>query len=255
MHLTDDELLALIDGELTPRGKGRAVQHLDECLSCAQRLEGWRESEAHAAELLRATDHPAPDVSADQVMALASRPPSRRWRAELAAGLALLILTAAATAAVPGSLLRRYAERLLARTSFSDTRVTPMGHHESSSPHHSAASGIAWVPVGDVEILFRDTQSAGVMRITLGDSGAVRVAHQGGSAGYSLTNTGIVVENAGSSASYAIVLPRGEARVVIRVGDRAVFKKRDSQITADGVRESRGTYVVAFTKLGRRKQP
>jgi anti-sigma factor RsiW len=254
MHLSDEELLALDDGELPRRRTDRALQHLAECLACAQRLKGWRESEVQLAKLLHAVDHPAPAVSADQLIARATVLSTPHWRPALAAGFALLILAGAAAAAVPGSFVRRYAERMLARAPFSMARPAS-GRHAPSGAQQTAASGIAFVPSRDVEILFRDAQSAGEMRITLRDSDVVRVAHSGGSAAYTLTDAGVMVENVGSGASYAIVLPRGETRAVIRVGNRAVFTKRNAHVSTTAAQDSSGAYVLDFTHLSRRKDP
>jgi hypothetical protein len=254
MHLTDEELLALDDGELALRRKERALQHLAECTACAQRLKSWRESEVQVGEILHTADHPMPSVSVDQVIARATAPSTAPWRPALAAGFALLILGGAAAAAVPGSFVRRFAEHMFTSAPFSTTRPASR-RNAPSGAQQTAASGIAFVPSRDVEILFRDAQSTGEVRITLRDSDMVRVAHSGGSAAYTLTDAGVMVENVGSSASYAIVLPRGETRAVIRVGNRAVFTKRNAHVSTTAAQDSSGVYVLDFTHLSRRKDP
>jgi hypothetical protein len=95
-------------------------------------------------------------------------------------------------------------------------------------------------------------QSAGAIRITLGDSRTLRVMHTGGAAGYALTDSGVAVDNAHSSASYQITVPRGTPLVRVRAGDRVVFAKEGARITAAVPPDSSGAYAIAFARLGTR---
>lgn len=249
MHPTDRELLALEDGELPTARQLALARHLAGCPACARRLHEWRESEVSAAALMRAVDHRPPEVAADLVIARATRDVVTRWRPAIAAGFAVLILGAAAVAAaLPGSTLRRYVQRVLAAPA-ATSRVPSTGVAAAVRPRQDGLSGIAFVPTSGVDIVFREMQTMGEIRITLGDASAVRVAHAGGHAAYSLDDAGVVVENARSSASYAIVLPRTGKRARILIGDHTVFAKKDDHIVTAAARDSSGSYVLVFTQL------
>jgi hypothetical protein len=125
---------------------------------------------------------------------------------------------------------------------------------EQRTPERGAASGIAFVPTQSVDVVFREVQRAGTIRITLGDSPALRVMHTEGVAGYTLTGSGVAVDNAHSGADYQIIIPRSAPLVRIRAGDREVFTKRGAHIAAAVAPDRGGVYEIAFAQLGGRSQ-
>ncbi len=250
MHLQSDELAALADGESTNARAEEATRHLAECSECAGRVERFERTHLYVAQLLQALDHGVPDVSADAVIARARRRPTRR-RGALAAGIAALLIAGGAAATVPGSPMRRYVERVLA----GDRSLVPQRPSVAARGGDrtvNGASGVAFVPVAGVDVVFRDAQSAGAILITLSDAAALRITHEGGSAGYALTGDGVFVENAASSASYHITLPRNVPRARVRVGDQVVFAKDGARIATAAVRDRSGAYVITFSQLSRR---
>lgn len=252
-HPSDQELLALEDGELTARPVRDLLGHLAECTSCAARRDEVRGNALRTSALLAAIDHRRPSVSVDAVIARARMSTGVQWRPLVAAGVAVIMLASAATAAVPGTALHRYLARVFAVSPAPLPRRAPTAPVAAPATRHLGASGIAFVPASTVEVVFRDGQTAGAIRITLRDSQFVRLEHYGGNAGYALTATGVVVENAGSRASYVLMLPRAGRHVVVRVGNRIVFARTNDHIATAAARDSSGSYVLAFTHLSGRE--
>lgn len=139
-HVTEDRLLAHLDGELPP-GETRAVaEHLGGCAECAARYEAVGRRAAAAEEALRTLDVPPPwtempgplraaargaraaerprEAPANEVDEAEETPtvrpldsaPSRRgtpwWRRPVAVAAGFLLLVAAGASAIPGSPLR-----------------------------------------------------------------------------------------------------------------------------------------------------
>ncbi len=251
MHPSAQDLMAFEDGELTASTHRLVREHLAACPPCRMQVDHWHAEERHTRRLLSALDHRAPMVSVDAVIARANRPSRTEWRQVLAAGVTLTLLAGVATAAVPGSALRRYLDRHIAATTFpvpTRVRTVPNG---ARAPE-SAASGIGFVPAAAIDIAFHHMQSAGTIRIMLRDTLAVRVEHSSGSAGYLLTSTGVEIENAGSRASYTLVLPRSATRISVRVGNRTIFTRTADGITTIAADDRSGAYVVTFTHLNER---
>jgi hypothetical protein len=248
VHLRDHDIEALAGGAMPGASGEAARRHVLECAACARQLERWREDEEHTARLLTLIDHPAPPVSVDALIARA-RQHRARWRVPIAAGIAAALIAGAAAAAVPGSPVRRYVERVLTAVRPGAPRRTPI---DRRAPEPGAVSGIAFVPARSVDVTFREVQSAGSIRITVGDSPTLRVTHAGGTAGYELTDDGVVIDNAHSGASYQVSVPQSAPLVRVRAGDHVVFTKQGARITAAVAPDRGGAYVIAFAQLGRR---
>ncbi|MDQ6635158.1 MAG: zf-HC2 domain-containing protein [Gemmatimonadota bacterium] len=255
MHPSDETLQALAHGELPLARQSEVRRHLAECPACERLLVDWKETEAYAARLLRTLDHPAPTVSVDALIARAAPRVRTRRHAAVAAGIAALVVAGVAAAAVPGSPVRQYVERVMGTPSIARSPHAPMTRRTPIRAAQPEASGIAFVPANSVEVTFRDSQLAGVLRITVADSIAVRIAQRGGSAGYALTDAGVSVENTGSIASYDLVLPRTLPHATVRVGQRIVFTTTHEHITTAAARDSSGSYVIRFTDVDKRRAP
>ena len=116
---------------------------------------------------------------------------------------------------------------------------------------HAPASGLAFVPSGTIAVVFHEPQASGAIRIALGDTPSLRIAHAGGPATYVLTTEGVTVNNPGSGASYDITIPRSLARAEVRVGARLVFLKDGTQVVTLALRDTAGVYVIPFVPIGR----
>ncbi len=241
MHLTSAELETLVDGEsLSPR-TDRANQHLAACATCGVALAQRRVVRREVAALLRAVDHFPPVVSPDLLIARARRVQRSRWPGMAAGIAAVAVAVVGAAAVIPHSPLRVYLGRL-ARIESAAPAV--------QQPAEPPASSVGFTPASVVNVTFVSTQASGEIDVTLSDSAVVRVAHHAGSASYVVTAEGMVVENAGSDASYEVTVPRAASSVHIRVGSRTIFARDGGHVSTAGVLDANGHYLIRFAALG-----
>ena len=231
MHLTEAEVTTLAHGELPDAQGGEAFLHLAKCEECARRYDGFLAAERDVERLLHALDHAAPRVTADSVIGRAVRRPFPP-RAAIAAGITVLVIAGTAAAAA-GSPIRRYIERILAAAR---PPIAPR-----------PPSGIAFVTTSGVDVRFRAEQRTGVIRVKVGADAMLSITHNGGTAGYALTDHGLSVENSASTASYEITIPGAAAYSRILVGDRVVFFKDGARIASPFPRDSAGSYRITFS--------
>src|SRR5689334_1525934 len=101
MHLNDDRIQRLIDGELSTADQRSARTHLAECATCRVQMDAAGDDASAVSTLLLALDGPAPAISFDRIEARAR---SRRtpWRRS-AIGWAVAAVVAVAAVAAPGS--------------------------------------------------------------------------------------------------------------------------------------------------------
>ena len=247
MHVSDEGLYALLDGELSPHATAEIRAHLNRCPTCGHRWEELERQRREVAQLLGSLDCAPPQISPDALLARARTRP-KRGRGLLAAGLATLLIGAVAVA-FAGSLPRQWLARLL--PNLGSPRV-----RQPSQLRSSRRSGIALVPGQALEVAFREAQAVGSISITLVADSQVTVRALGDTVGYSVGTDAVVIANAGrTTASYEIVLPRSLPRVSVRVGRRVVFSKNDSEIVAPVSPDSASEYVIPFTALPGKNQP
>jgi hypothetical protein len=158
-------------------------------------------------------------------------------RGALAAGVALLVVAAAA-AAFPHSPVRQWLGH-----AWGTGRERAPARAPASEAGPSRQTGVALVPESSIEIVFRERQAAGTIRIALDDGAqaAVRTVGVDTTVAYTVAPGRVIVDNADALASYEIVIPRAVTRARVRVGDRVVFAK-------DGAAVSGGA-LIDFTQL------
>ncbi len=202
-------------------------------------------SDDSLAMLLRAVDHPVPTISIDTIMSRARR--RTRWHAWLGAA-AVLFAAGAAAAAVSPSTVVRYVRAVLAhqRAEIAGIARRPAVSSATARRPAQAVRGVSFVPGNRVDIAFRDRQATGVLRVRIADVPSVQLSHDSSVAAYTLTATGVMVDNAGSSASYELVIPRNVARARVVVGARTVLIKEADRVTSTGIRDTAGDYVIAI---------
>ena len=240
MHLTDLDLHALLDGELLEIHAAQIRGHLGDCPACARKHSDLEREREETAALLASLDHivPRPDVEA--VVARARR---SNWhgRRALAAGLALLVVAVGAAAALPHSPVRQWLGRVLGVG-----RRHAAVARDTNGAVQSGRNGVALLPGPSIEVVFRERQSAGSIRILL-DSGPDAVVQTvGGAVRYAVGPSRVVVDNAHASASYEVLIPRTVPRARVRIGDRVVFAKEQAAISCDVPADSAGRYVIDF---------
>jgi|GEM_PF-3142829 anti-sigma factor RsiW len=104
-HLTDEQIVALLDGELTPGERTAAEHHLMACARCADLL----------ARQERANRALAVELAADLAVGPPTEEAAVRWRLRPAVGAAGAGMLAGAVGAlmVAGLLVRRHRRALL----------------------------------------------------------------------------------------------------------------------------------------------
>jgi hypothetical protein len=240
-HPSDAELQSLGDGELAAADERRLRRHLEGCDACAARQRGLQLAGRRIGEWLGLLDHPAPAVDVETVTRRAGGRLRPARPGLVAAAVATVLLAAVAAAAViPGSPLRRFVASVLEERSPVEAPPRP-----EPAPRPPPASGVAFVPEPDLEVVFLRSQPEGAIRISLAETPEVRVRVVGGRAAYELDPARLVVDNEGEAGTYEVRLPRDLPRVRVRIGDRVVFEKRAAAITGDFL-ERRETYVVPF---------
>lgn len=190
--------------------------------------------------LLASIDHPAPVLSANDVITRA-RFRSRR-RTALAAAAAVVLAASVATAAVPGSYFWRSVRHFIDRQA-----AAPAPRHSSDAGTSDAtARGIAFVPGPQVDVDFRAEQASGALEVRWADVSSVMLAQTGSrtEAHYALTPGGVIVDNGGSIASYSLVLPRTLARARVRIAGRLVLSKDADSVSCAGARVDSGSCVI-----------
>lgn len=196
------------------------------------------------AQLLTLLDHPVPRVDATQIMTRVRK--SRTKKSAMLAAAALLFAATIATAAVPGTALHD-----LVRTLFEEESTAVVNPHRGSrvqrEPPAAAPRGIAFAPRDHATIVFRAEQSSGELYVRVDSSSSVKITATGdGDARYELTPDGAEVENAGSTASYEIVIPAALAHATVRVNGRVMSSKEGAELVCNAKRASTGRCVVAL---------
>jgi len=246
MHLDDERVQRLLDGELSPAAERSAREHLVACAECRARAAEAEREETELAGLLHLLDHPAPALSAEAIAVAARRRagPSVRW----AAGLLLAAGLAGAAYATPGSPIPGWIARLAERT---EGRRSPPGPAPAASQAEDpGVAGIA-VPPGERLLLsFDSAQAEGEAAVRLLDEATeVTVRAPAGAATYLAGADRLTIANGVTRASYAIDVPRGAPRVEIQVAGTRVFLKEGASITARaGTDSATGVYRLPLTR-------
>jgi hypothetical protein len=234
MHLGEETIQRVLNGELEHSEESRAHLHLGECAECRARVEVASQEEKETHELLRSLDHPAPAVRAEAIAARAQQRP-RHGGMRRAAGILVVVGLAGAAYALPGSPLPQWAASALSwiRESIGVAPATAPDAvpKDSGSP----MSGIAVSPGKNLVIVFVSSQSEGNARVSLSEESDIVVRGPSGSATFTSEPERIVVHNEGSTQSYEIAVPQNAPRVEIRVGDKAIFLKEGATMAPENL--------------------
>lgn len=252
MHLSEPELFLVSDDPADPRQR-----HVASCASCAARVERARRFDRALPALLRGLDHEAsalgPPLRAIDVVALArQRTRERRARSRRAwlGGLATLAAASAAAAAIPSTRWHALVERFTRTPVVSpESAVSAPEAPTSEAPATRGSIAIAASPA--VTVSFRFVQPAGVIRVILTDASQVRVEHSGGAPRYVVSPRGVGIENAESTASYLIRVPKSSDSVEVRIAGRLVFAKHGMSITGMARSDGPDAYHLDFSSLTR----
>jgi hypothetical protein len=246
MHLDEEQVQRLLHGEMAGTDVTPVREHVEQCADCRLRLEEARRDEEEVAELLRHLDHPSTRVTAKSIVAR-SHSNHRRWMNRAAAILLTLSLGGVAWAA-PQSPLRALVGSVIDWMGGSPESQTPPATAPATPPPAPGAAGIAVPPGQSLVILFMKVQADGAAHVVLTDGADVVVRAPAGAAAFTSNDDRLLIDNAGSSASFEIEIPRTAARVEIRVGGERIFEKNGPRVTAATAVQSGERYVFALKR-------
>jgi hypothetical protein len=242
MHPDDYELHSWIDGELEANAKAIVDVHVATCESCRTRTAEMHTAERRLYASLAVLDVPAPTVSFASVAARASqtRVP---WRRIAAAVIVTLSLSGVAIASVRGPLaLWVAAAARLFSTERAPARRSPPTPSAPVSP--AGIAGVAMRPGRSISVSFAHNQAGGDLRIVLVDDSVLQLTAPTGAATFTSSSGALLVNNAGSSASFDVRIPRGAARVEIRIADRVVYLKVGSHVSPGASTDGAGVTIL-----------
>lgn len=246
MHLSEHDLAAVLHEE--PGGEELGA-HVASCDACTARLRAVRDEDRRAAVLLALLDHPVPDIDAATVMA--SRRQSRPWPVKLlAAGVVFLLISAGVAAAIPSSPFHRYLVDVIhgmkPDASIARNRGGVLPEPQETASLSASPSGVVFAPDSSLEIVFKQTQRAGSVRVTIGDAAFVSVKSLNGSGSFDLGRREIVEDNAGGSGDFTVTIPESLRFFVIRVGRDTIFERTGSEVITVGTREGARSFVLGL---------
>lgn len=237
-HLSDGDIVRLLDEELDPGERARVEAHVTACEECSRRVRGIRRRSARLGELLRSSDWEAPpapvavpvtapEVSRDELARRRARRERERRTApapwlRAAAIVAVLLgvgIVATPLRAVVADWLETQWERIVAPGG----REAPAAEPSAAPAEPAPGSRVQFVPQGSVftlEVAAR--QAGGAVELARSDARQAVAEQVGGGtpADLLVLPSGVRIENdPASSASYRVVVPEHVRTVRVRVGD------------------------------------
>jgi len=246
MHLDEEQVQRLLDGELTGQGETSARRHLEVCGDCRARLDGAEKEEGEVATLLRQLDGPLPLVDADAIAVRARG--HELWWLRRAAGFVLVLGIAGAVYAMPGSPLRPWVRAV---ATWVGVRPDPAPPAPSLAPApEPQLAGIAVAPGKNLLIQFTSPQTAGGCRVSLTDGAEVVVRAPLGAATFTSGVDRLVIDNQGSAAVFEIEIPSAAPRIEIRVRDNRIFLKEGSRVSTEETSGFTGPFLLPLGPSG-----
>lgn len=247
MHLSERDIAALLHGEAT---LPTFVEHLAACADCTQKVRVARAADRITGERLAFLDHSVPMISPRAVMV--PRVVERQWPSkQIAAGATLLFLAFGAAAALPASpfhgMLLRAVAALRPHGSSNPALSSGVAPQRDAGGRPDTNSGVLFVPDSSLDIVFRQTQTGGAIRLTFVKESLASVNSLGGSQSFDLGQRQVLANNASSSGSYSISIPVTLNAVVIRIGSDTVFKRAGADITTVGRMDGRGSFTLPLS--------
>ena len=240
MHLDDDRIQRLIDGEL-PAGDGAAARaHLHGCAACRDRLREAEDDVGGIHSLLATLDGPPTPVTVDRVVDAASRArgrgprvggPRLRW----AAGIAIGLGAAGAAYALPGSHLRAW---LASRV---ESRGVPAGEQAAIA---ETAPGISILPGANLVVEVTGTGGSPDVTVALTEGPELTVQARGGSASFRSDAARLRAVADDPDVTFEIEIPRQAARVELVRDGSTIFLKRGDAVRTAPAPDEEGRYVL-----------
>jgi Putative zinc-finger len=256
MHLDDERVQRLLDGELSPSEERAAREHVVDCADCRQLLGAAERDHANARDLLARLDPPPasagkpsqPEPAIDFISILEevrrrghAERRARRRPLQWAAGFLLVAGLAGLAYAIPGSPVRAWIDRLVAR-------VGGGANQAPSNQESSGGAGIAVAPGDRLVVLFQSAQALGVARVSW--TAGAEVVVRSSSPRHTFTSDAevIMVANHGSQDDFEIEIPRAAPRVEIQVGGTRVFMEEGGRVTSHSGTVSGDVYEIPLSR-------
>ncbi len=239
MHLDDDHIQRLIDGELAPDVAARARAHSETCAECGTLVASAARESAEIASLLHTLDDEPPQASADAIAWRAREASAPDWRRRAAGIVVALALAGGAYAFVaPGSPLRTWVVALVA------PRAPEQGAPPAPAPQMENA-GIAVAPGASFVIAIPSAREGARAVITLTDDVALSIRAQSGAATFT-SATGRAIVSLHGPAVLDVRIPRTAPRVEIVLGGRSVLRADAGRVLAPTAVEDGGVYTLSL---------
>lgn len=218
-HVTDEEMIRYVDGELGAPERSQVDDHLEACAGCRRELRSLRRTSERLAEDLELAGLPE---SLRDFKPRRSPPGSGTSRGGVAAAATVLLLVAAAAlAAAPGSPFRAWLAE-----SMSDVSVW-LGDVSEARPS-SSSSGLGVEPHDGVILVAVDEATSGAsVRVRLVDGSYAAVWARG--ARYHTAAGRVDVR--GANGDVRVHLPRSATRAELWIeGERTLVREGDSVV-------------------------
>ncbi len=240
MHLTDEQVQRLVDGESPGPSRPALLDHGAACPECGERLAAAAAQRAQILTRLRVLDHPVPPLSAETIINLAQRrrPSFARW----AAVTLLTFGLAGAAYAAPGSPLPEWIKALSSWLHPGpESPPRPVVPPPAPPP---ARAGIAVLPGRRLSILFEVEGTGDSARVSLVDGAEVAVRAESGAAGFNAGADRLIVVMRGGSSNFEVQIPRSAPLVEILTGGKRIFLKTGDRISTGAAPAPDGSYHI-----------
>ncbi|MBW3655506.1 MAG: hypothetical protein KY444_05335 [Gemmatimonadetes bacterium] len=236
-HLSDGEIVQLVDGVLAGPGRERADAHLAGCHACGGRLRQVRTRSARLTHLLAEADWPLPPARVPDELSV--RRTRRTLWLRIAAGVLLLVSAGAVASPLRARMLGWVSDGW---AWIAEEEVRPSRTNATTPPAPAAsAARVSFVPAGGVLTLEFDHAGPGrTVELAPSGSASAVVEQVGGTSPVELLmiphESRVRVRNGPADASdYRVRVPDGAERVRIRVRGRPTVTLTRAQL-ADGER-------------------
>jgi hypothetical protein len=243
-HAEYGTLLAYVDGELDETNVSALESHLEACSGCREELADVRHLSDEASQALGLISAAPPIAEARarveaRIAAQRRRRFVPRWEFATAgllkAAAVVLVVAGAASAAIPGSPVRRWAASLFDRTGDASSQttqpqaVTPIEPQSpTQEPPATSVPMILHADAGRIRVSVHRTDPAAdvTVRVVDGDEGQIRPVSDGtrfrSGEGY--------VDVYDISKGVLIEIPRDLAGATVEVDGRLIFRKEGASV-------------------------
>jgi hypothetical protein len=254
VHLSEREIASLVYGRAHDAA---SAEHLGNCARCAERFRVARALDRNADELLALLDHPVPRIDARSIIARRKHTAGVKSAGapikQIAAGITLLFVAFGAAAAIPASPLHKLIVSVAAKLGSHQQRRA--GRVGVSAPLANqgtrGTSTLAFVPDSTLDIVFTQAQQSGAIHVVFVDGRELRVNSSSGPTSFTLGRHQILAENASSTASFDVSVPKGLHSIRILIGPDTVLQRNGFEIQTVGTRDAPASFTVPLSAGGR----